>query len=257
METQQAGSISFVAAPNPLAKDRYTLVCLHGAGLSKKLWDEQVAGLADIVNVIAVDLPGHGDAPGECYDQVADYAGQVLAFIDQMDLPRPIPCGLSMGGAIAQYLLINHPERFPAGILMATGARLRVLPLIFEALQGEREAFIDMLMGATVSPKNNNERMRGLVSAVTAVPPSVAEKDFKACDTFDVMDQLDRINVPVLVIGGADDMTTPPKYTAFLADRIKQAELVNIESAGHLAPMEQPAAVNQAIAAFLRKLPGR
>ncbi len=251
----QTENMCFTAVPDPPAADRHTLVLIHGAGLSRKLWNGQMAGLSEVANVVALDLPGHGDSPGAGYASIADYARDVLRVIKKAEFPRPVLCGLSMGGAIVQYLLIHYPEQFVAGILLNTGAKLRVLPLIFETLYAPRKEFIDLLLAAAVSENNRNEELRSLVAASADCEPEVAEKDFTACDAFDVMGQLAEIAVPVQILSGADDLTTPPKYAAYLADNIPQAELVTIKDAGHLAPLEQPAAVNEAIAAFLKRLP--
>ncbi len=60
-------------------------------------------------------------------------------------------------------------------------------------------------------------------------PPDVTRSDFNACNTFDVMNQLNKINAPVLVLTASDDQLTPIKYGQFLAEHIKNATLSNIE----------------------------
>ncbi|MFZ5563718.1 MAG: alpha/beta fold hydrolase, partial [Thermodesulfobacteriota bacterium] len=93
-----------------------------------------------------------------------------------------------------------------------------------------------------------------IIQEASVADPSVAIGDFTACNAFDMMERLSEITVPVLVIGAADDLSTPAKYAVFLADRVPGARLVMIESAGHLAPLEKPDTVNPAIADFLRGL---
>jgi pimeloyl-ACP methyl ester carboxylesterase len=78
--------------------------------------------------------------------------------------------------------------------------------------------------------------------------------DFQACDAFDVMGQLDLINVPVLVLTASDDILTPPKYGSYLAGNVKDAYSVNIDDAGHFSPIEKPIEVNNAIHGFLMRL---
>ncbi len=72
-----------------------------------------------------------------------------------------------------------------------------------------------------------------------------------ACNTFDVMDQLNKINAPVLVLTASDDQLTPIKYGQFLAEHIKNATLSNIEDAGHLSPVERPEEVARTIHDFI------
>jgi pimeloyl-ACP methyl ester carboxylesterase len=81
--------------------------------------------------------------------------------------------------------------------------------------------------------------------------PAVTYGDFQACNQFDVIERLSEISVPVLVISAEDDKMTPPKYAGFLEAGIPNATLKHIHDAGHIAPMEKPREVNQAIVEFL------
>ena len=67
------------------------------------------------------------------------------------------------------------------------------------------------------------------------------------------MDALGLIEVPVLVLTATDDNLTPLKYGTFLANSIKNAELVTIQDAGHFSPIEKPLEVNRAINDFLTR----
>ena len=174
-------------------------------------------------------------------------------FIDMIQAPRPVPCGLSMGGAITQQLLVSHQDRFPAGILINTGARLKVLPLIFETIEKNYGDFVKMLFDFAISGKSSAEKLRPEIEACTICQPAVASGDFRACDGFNVTDALGLIEVPVLVLTATDDKLTPVKYGTFLANSIKNAELVTIQDAGHFSPIEKPLEVNQAINDFITR----
>lgn len=254
METVTENGISFMASPWPLKSDRLTLVFIHGSAMSGASWQAQVDGLSEQFNTIALDLPGHGRSPGDGHDTMAAYGETVMAFINTVDPPQPVPCGLSLGGGIVQYLLINYPDRFSAGILINTGARLRVLPIIFDAIRNDYDGFVQMTHLGGVAAVNQSPDMANTVRDLMKCAPEVALRDFTACDTFDVMAGLSGIALPVLVISGDDDTTTPPKYAVFLAEHIAGATLVTVPDAAHLAPLEQPQAVNRAIADFLRRL---
>jgi pimeloyl-ACP methyl ester carboxylesterase len=86
---------------------------------------------------------------------------------------------------------------------------------------------------------------------MTSCPPEVTLGDFTACNAFDVMDQLDKIKIPVLVMTASEDQMTPIKYGQFLAGRIENSAISNIEDAGHLSPVEKPDEVAKAITDFL------
>ncbi len=253
MQHRMSGSFSFDAGRWPLDGDKPSLVFIHGAANNRLFWRHQVEGLADYFNTIAIDLPGHGESPGPGCGHIADYTKVVLSFLDHLNIPDPIPCGLSMGGAITLQLLIDHGERFSAGILMNTGARLRVNPLLFKTIETDFEKFIESIVSMALSSQSDKDVLRPVIQKIVDCKPMVAYNDFKACDQFDVMQGLKSIETPVLVVTASDDMLTPSKYGQFMSQEIQNARIVNIEAAGHMPPLEKPEAVIAAIRQYLRK----
>ena len=254
MYESNVNGINFVAGRWPLDRGLPTVVFIHGSGGASVLWHAQVETLADSFNTVALDLPGHGASGGEGMSRVEDYAASVDGFITSIEAPRPIPCGLSIGGAIVLQLLLDAPGKYQAGIVVNSGARLRVMPMIFEALEKDFEGFINASYTFSASEKTDPSRVKPLVDCMAACPPAVTRGDFTACDSFDVMERLSEIAVPVLILTAADDKMTPEKYGAFLAGRIEKTSLVNIADAGHLSPMEKPVEVSRAIEEFVSSL---
>lgn len=251
MENRETGGIGYISGHWPLDSNKPTLIFIHGAASTNIFWESQVKSLAEFANTVAVDLPGHGTSRGHGKENVSDYAQSVMDFIDLIKAPRPVPCGLSMGGAVTQQLLINNRDRFPAGILINTGARLKVMPLIFETIEKDYGDFVEMLCAVAISSKSDAEKLRATIEASLKCQPDVALGDFRACDSFNVVEELSLIEVPVLVLTANDDNITPFKYGTFLEKNIQNAKLVNIEDAGHLSPIEKPHKVNKAIHDFL------
>jgi len=253
MVHREANGIAYVTSGWPLDRTKPTLIFIHGAGGSNILWQGQVKGLAGRVNAIAIDLPGHGDSTGDGMGTIADYARAVADFTRTIEAPKPVPCGLSMGGAITQQLLLDHPDTCCAGILIGTGARLRVQPLILKTIEENFSGYVDSFLAFAASGKTDPERLRPISEATARGNPQVALGDFKACDAFDVMERLPSIRVPVLVITSEEDKLTPPKYGIFLEEKIETASRVHIQDAGHLVPAEKPDEVSQAILDFLAR----
>ena len=251
MENRETGGIGFISGHWPLEPDKPTLVFIHGAALTGVFWESQVRSLTEFANTVAIDLPGHGLSQGPGKENVSDYAQSVMDFIDLIEAPRPVPCGLSMGGAITQQLLIDNRDRFPAGILINTGARLKVMPLVFETIEKNYSDFVEMLCISAISRKSDAEELRVQIEACSKCQPDVALGDFRACDGFDVMEKLRLIKAPVLVLSANDDNLTPFKYGTFLEKNIRNAQLVTIEDAGHLSPIEKPQEVNKSIRDFI------
>ncbi|HMK66579.1 MAG TPA: alpha/beta hydrolase, partial [Thermodesulfobacteriota bacterium] len=160
----------FNASAWPLDPQKPTLVFIHGSGGSKILWDNQVKGLGDVSNVIAPDLPGHGESPGEAFATVPEYTRAVVDFIKGIDAPRPIPVGLSLGGAIVQQLLLDYPGLFSAGVLIGTGAKLKVLPIIFETIEKDFSGFVGGMPKMAASPKTDPSLLRPLLDSNLKTP---------------------------------------------------------------------------------------
>lgn len=254
MEEKEIGGFGFIAGRWPPHTKRSTIVFLHGSGGSSHFWTAQVEGLAERVNTVAVDLPGHGRSGSQGKNTIADYTRAVVEFLDVIDTPKNIACGLSMGGAIVQQLLLDFADRFEAGILIGTGARLKVLPAIFESIEKDYMDFVEMISKFASSEKTDAEVSQPFRDDFIRCRPGVTFGDFQACHAFDLTERLTEISLPVLVISADDDKLTPSKYARFLEDRIPDAARIHIEDAGHIAPMEKPREVNRAITGFLDRL---
>jgi pimeloyl-ACP methyl ester carboxylesterase len=251
MEQRTSNGIGYITGGWPLDPVKSTLVFIHGAGGSGAFWSAQVQGLAARVNTVALDLPGHGRSGGGGKTKIEDYVQAVVDFIKQVDIPTPVPCGLSMGGAISQQLLLDYHDQANAGILISTGATLKVAPALLETIENDYNAFVDMICKFSCSKKTNRELVQPFREDLERCQQKITYGDFRACDRFDVTDRLSSIDVPVLVVTAEDDKLTPPKYADVLEKTIKNAVRAHIMDAGHVVPLEKPVAVNQAILEFL------
>ena len=251
MEERKINGIAYIAGEWPPDPGKSTIVFVHGAGGSSAFWSAQVQGLAAQFNTIALDLPGHGRSSGGGNTKIEEYVQAVADFIKQVDMPVPVPCGLSMGGAISQQLLLDFRNQFKAGILISTGARLKVAPAIFETIEKDYNGFVDMIGNLAASKKTDPGLIQPFKDEMARCKPQITHGDFQACNRFNITDRLSSVDAPVLVLSAQDDKLTPPKYADVLEETIKTAERAHIMDAGHVVPMEKPVEVNQAIAEFL------
>lgn len=227
-----------------------TLILIHGAGGSHLSWPPQLRAI-DGWNVLAPDLPGHGRSEGPGCDSIDGYAAAMTGLFDTLGIEKVVLCGYSMGGAVALWMALNHPDKVDRLILMSTGANLPVAPAILNGLATDRENTLSLITHWSFGP-NAVQHLRQLtLDMMRKTGPEAIQCDFNACNEFDVRDRLGEIQAPTLVICGTADKMTPLKYSQFLADQIPQASLITIEDGGHMMALEQPDAVSKVVLNFL------
>ena len=251
MLERETSGIGYLAGNWPLDPEKSTLVFIHGAGGSSAFWQEILPGLSARVNTVAIDLPGRGRSKGPGRQKIEDYASVVADFLTEINIPDPILCGLSMGGAIAQQVLLDYPNRLQAAILIGTGARMTVAPAMFESIEADYKNFVDWLGKICISKYTDSKVIIPFLEDLLRSRPEITLGDFRACDRFDVADRLTAVETPVLVVTAEEDKLTPPKFGEFIAKQIKNASRAHIMDAGHIVPVEKPDEVNRAIMHFL------
>ncbi len=253
MLERKTGGIGYLTGEWPLDPEKSTLVFIHGAGGHGYFWQAQMEALSDRANMVALDLPGHGRSDGSGKESITEYAQAVSEFLGDIEAPNPVPCGFSLGGAIAQQLLMDFPQLYSAGILIGTGVQMKVGPIIFETIENDFSEFVDMLCKLAASKITNPEKIRFFKEELSKSNPHVVGGDFRACDHFDAGEKLASIEVPVLIITSEDDILTPAKFGDVLEDKIQNTQRVHIMDAGHLMAIEKPEEINLAIIKFMDK----
>ncbi len=235
------------------------LLFLHGAGGRGLIWQQQLLAFP---KSLAPDLPWH-PGPSRPSGQstagtlgatrwgVNRYLAAVRAYIGPAPAPRII-AGHSLGGAIALLWALTVPREVRGLILMATGARLRVSPVVLATLRADYNRGLEQLVALWFAPQANRRLKEKSQILLRAMAPEVLLAELRAADAFDVSAELGRINAPTLVICGSDDQVTPPEASRQLHKNIPGSRLVIIEGAGHMVMLEQPRATNDAIRTFLQ-----
>jgi len=224
------------------------LLFIHGAGGNSKIWERQIKFFG---NAIAIDLPGHG--VGEGKKTIEEYVEEVKKFCDENNLKNLVIIGHSMGGAIALEFALNHIEYLKALVLVCTGAKLRVAPIIFETLKTNYAQAVELVADYVLGDKATDEIKMKVKEEMRNMSPQVVYSDFEACDKFNVMDRLNEIKVPTLIICGSKDKLTPLKYAKYLRDNIQNSKL-KIIRAGHMVMLEKPDEFNEKLEGFIKEL---
>jgi pimeloyl-ACP methyl ester carboxylesterase len=224
------------------------IIFIHGAGGNARSWYFQKEYLKASMEVILIDLPGHGnDAEGTGCDTLEGYIKYVHEVIRELGIDKCYIAGHSMGGAIAMSFALSSPDMLKGMILITTGAKLRVFPEILEGLKRDKERAVRDIMDLAFSKKAPAALKENGFKDMMKCKAEVIHGDFFACEGFNLMDSVNKIKTPALIICGNDDILTPPKYSGYLHKQIEGSVLVTIEDAGHMATLEKPNEVNKAI----------
>ena len=243
--------ISYWIGRKGLLEERETVLFIHGAGGGQYTWSYQKGFLEKQFNPIIIELPGHGESDGEGEEEIGRYAEHVLAFLKAMDLQKVFLVGHSMGGVIVQTLALTQAEVIKGIVLVGTGARLKVLPVILNGIKNNFEETVRMINQFAYSRKAPSDLIEKGISIMMQCRPEVLYGDFMACDRFDLINEVEKIILPTLILCGDDDQLTPVKYSQFLHSRIKGSKLEILPNAGHMVMMEAPQAFNEKIREFI------
>jgi len=247
--------ISYWIGRRSLLEEREIVLFIHGAGGGQFAWSFQKRFFEKEFNPVIIELPGHGESGGEGEEEIGKYAEHVRAFLKILNLSKVLVVGHSMGGAIVQTLALTHPEVMKGIVLVGTGARLRVLPMILEGLKNgiknQFEETVRKIVPFSFSRKAPRDLIERGISDLTRCRSEVLHRDFLACDRFDIVSQVERIDLPTLVLCGDEDELTPVKYSQFLHQHIKGSELKILPNAGHMVMMESPKTFNEKIREFI------
>jgi pimeloyl-ACP methyl ester carboxylesterase len=243
------------------------ILFIHGFPFDNQMWRHQVAALAEWPRIVP-DLWGAGlvnvraATPGY---SLAQYATDQIRTLDDLAVDAVVVCGQSMGGYIIFELIRTFPDRVSAAILCNTKASAdseqakRGRDAMAEKAVREGTPAIAAELVPKLLARATRESRPPVVREVTTMierqPVYGMVGTLRALrDRPDSTPLLKQIRVPVLVVAGDDDQISPAEGMQEMARTIPGAQFVVISQAGHLAPLEQPTAVNEAIKSFLAQL---
>ena len=237
-----------------------------GFALDQRYWAMQIQGVTKTHRFITFDNRGIGRSTGEPVGSIKEMAEDAVRLLDHLDIDKTVVFGLSMGGAISQRIVIDHPDRVSALILGITFAR----PIEYMRRNEELARFLvrnggpELLLEGSIlrmfTPKFfevGREVIDQMIKAnmVEAGPSKeVLLAQIDAIEAHDVLHELPRVSVPTLVIGAKMDMMVPGFASEEIAEAIPGSKLVMLET-GHGSGVEEMEAFNGAVHGFLRDLP--
>ncbi len=256
------------ARPETVATDRGVgppLVLCHGTLMDRTMFAPQMEALADDYSVVAYDTRARTDRYVGPYD-LYDLADDCAALMDATGIDSCVLGGMSMGGFMALRFAERYPDRLDGLVLIDTTAGPH------EDHEIERYGeMVDTTLEAGAVPEQLAEVVKHILFGATTVEerPELAEAWVERWLTYpgeavyhevhswlerpDFTDALDDIDVPALVVHGAEDVALEPSRCETLVDRL-DAELLTVPEAGHSSNLENPEPVNEAIEAFLERV---
>jgi pimeloyl-ACP methyl ester carboxylesterase len=242
-----------VIEPERLGSEKQpALLFIHGAGLNASIWDAQANHFRGKHLVYRLELPGHGGSGSSGEEEITAYAAWVHEVIEKLFHSAAYALvGHSMGGAVALELATSPLRGLHSVVLVSTGAKLGVTPIVFQMLKENPDAFFETIDRVGFCAGTSGNVRDRVIELTKKCALNVIFKDFKACDRFDIRERLGNISVPALIVCGEEDLLTPVKYSEYLHRTISASSLVVIPAAGHMVMAEQPERLNRALEAFL------
>jgi len=237
------------------------LLLSNSLGTRLSMWDAQIPALAEHFRVLRYDTRGHGQSLVSAGPYTIEQHGRdVLTLLDALGIRQADFCGLSMGGLIGQWLLLNAPQRLRRVVLCNTAAKIASPevwnPRIEAVLRDGCPAML-ALRDATISrwftprfAETQPGQVNRLVEMLASTSPAGYAANCAAVRDADFREQIAAVRLPVLVICGAQDPVTTVADGDFLVNAIKGAKGV-VLSAAHLSNMEASQAFTAAVVDFL------
>jgi pimeloyl-ACP methyl ester carboxylesterase len=234
------------------------LVCLHGLGGGARSWQCQLDQMSVDRRVIAWDCPGYGGSDDHSLSSPspADYADALAELLKGIGVDEPIDLiGHSMGGVIAPQLEARHPGTVRRMVLSATRFGFRDWGSYEQRLQEQvdmtPEEFGKTRANGMCSPSASDAVKAGVASIASEIRTSGYRGAVHVLSVSDNRAEVAALEIPVLVLAGAEDRIAPEEVTADLADAIPGARREIIAQAAHAAYLEQPESYNARLRLFL------
>lgn len=246
-----------------LGAEALPLVMLaHPLGMTQAVWDDLLPALLPRYRVLTWDLPGHGASQAWPADggeiTPAALAAEAQALADHAGASRFHFVGTSIGGVVGQQLLADHAERLLSATLTNTGAVIGTRELWTTRAGRVRNEGLAVLSGEIVPRWFSAERLEAEPALETGWRTQMARTDAESyarlCEMLgrtDFTGKLAGRDVKVHLLGGSEDVATPPATLEALAAECDGAPLEILDGFAHVPSVESPDAVAERLLAWL------
>lgn len=242
---------------------RPALILSHSIGTDHAMWNPQAADLLRHFQVLQYDIRGHGASDAPAGDYSIELLGRdILGLADALGISQFAFCGLSLGGAIGQWVAAHAPERVTHLVLANTspqfGPRANWQTRIDTVTKNGMAAIADMAMQRFFSPETlakDDPYAASIRSIILGTDPVGYLGCCAALRDMDHTALLRKIKCPTLVIAGDRDVSTPwTGHSEILAREIAGTKALHL-AAAHLSNLERPRSFTAALFDFLLSPP--
>ena len=245
------------------------ILCSHGFMMDRTMFAPQSQELSQEYRVITYDSRARTpdwQGPYDLYDLVEE----CCRLLDHLNIQRCVLIGMSMGGWMALRFALKYSERLDGLVLIDSSAgvddqaRRNEFGNRFEALRGHAKLPVDYVdwiaeqMFGQWSKENHPELLEHWRQKFLNLNGDAVYHEAESwLNRDDLTQKVAAIQLPTLILHGAQDSAEPVAEAQSMVDAIPNAELVLIENAGHTSNVEQPQATNDAIRKFLDRIYGK
>ena len=239
-------------------QDAPVLMISNSLGSNLHMWDDQIPALSKHFRIVRYDSRGHGASAAPTGPYSLEQLGKdALAILDALGVKKAHWMGLSKGGAVGQWLLLNAPDRIERAVLANTAAQFGGADAWNERLRIVREQGMAGLVQAVIDrwfTKEFQAKAPETIARIRAAFEMTPSEGYAACMAalrdLDLRDAIRNIRNQVLVIIGKNDPATPPEAGKAIAAAIPGARLVELDAA-HLSNIEAAEDFNKTVIDFL------
>ena len=239
--------------------EKPALIFSNSLGTRLEMWDPQATALAEDFHIIRYDSRGHGrsDAPAEPYT-IERLGRDAVAVLDALGVRTAHWCGLSLGGMVGMWVASNAADRFDRVVLANTAAHLPAAEMWNDrarlVLEQGMEPLVEPTMGRWFTEdfrRREPEKIARFADMIRANNPLGYAGCCRAIGAMDQRETVRQIDLPTLVIAGAQDPSTPPAMAEAIRASIRGAEMVTLDAA-HLSNAEVSDGFTVELRQFLR-----
>jgi 3-oxoadipate enol-lactonase len=255
-----SGVIHFKA--HELVATRKSVVFINSLGTDFRIWDDVIANLGGRYNVVLYDKSGHGLS----YERrgpstITDYADDLEALLNNLNLSQTYLCGISVGGLIAQSLYQKRPDLVRGMILSNTALKIGTAESwrqrIAAIQAGGISSISDAILERWFAPQFRSSKPTDFALYKNMLERTAQGGYLACCEAIrdaDFTNAAANISVPVLCIGGEYDGSTPSALVEDMASHIPAAKFELIKGAAHLPCIEQPETYAKLITTFVETI---